>query len=215
MWHTPHYMIQHTTGAYAALYFSLNSRQSWSESASASDECHHLTDFRPHIYSALTVHLLPLLTEYDHPAQFPVLLSMLIGPMQVVGRVLKRSVVSSESPTTIGKLTFVGLPAALLSLLLFGRHGWATAMFCVLYGLSGVLTIVHGIAPRSSLGGKLWRYFRRHSRTSAAGKCCGTIGGGPIHAGAPRAFRVGAFISWLCVHVAAVLPCCGLISTTD
>jgi len=105
------------------------------------------------IFSALSVHLLPLLKEYGHTAKFAVLLLTLIGPMQVVGRVLERTVASHVSPRTIGKFTFAGLPAALLALVLFGGHGWAAALFCVLYGLSnGVLTIVRGTIPQELFG---------------------------------------------------------------
>jgi predicted MFS family arabinose efflux permease len=105
------------------------------------------------IFSALSVHLLPLLTAYGHAAQFAVLLAMLIGPMQVVGRVLERTVAGNVPAATVGKWTFAGLPAALLALLLFGGQAWATALFCILYGLSnGVLTIVRGTVPQELFG---------------------------------------------------------------
>jgi predicted MFS family arabinose efflux permease len=105
------------------------------------------------ISAALSVHLLPLLTDYGHTARFAVLLLTLIGPMQVVGRALERTVARNVAPRTIGKLTFAGLPAALLALMLFGGHGWAAALFCILYGLSnGVLTIVRGTIPQELFG---------------------------------------------------------------
>jgi predicted MFS family arabinose efflux permease len=104
-------------------------------------------------FSALSVHLLPLLKDYGHTAKLAVLLLTLIGPMQVVGRVLERTVASNLAPQTIGKVVFATLPAALLALLLFGEHGWAAALFCMLYGLSnGVLTIVRGTIPQELFG---------------------------------------------------------------
>jgi predicted MFS family arabinose efflux permease len=104
-------------------------------------------------FSALSVHLLPLLKDYGHPARLSVLLLTLIGPMQVVGRVLERTVARNLAPQTIGKVVFATLPAALLTLLLFGEHGWAAALFCILYGLSnGVLTIVRGTIPQELFG---------------------------------------------------------------
>ena len=104
-------------------------------------------------FSALSVHLLPLLKDYGHAANFAVLLLTLIGPMQVAGRVLERTVASNVAPQTIGKIVFATLPAALLALLMFGEHGWAAALFCILYGLSnGVLTIVRGTIPQELFG---------------------------------------------------------------
>ncbi|MRV73522.1 MFS transporter [Duganella sp. FT92W] len=104
-------------------------------------------------FAALSVHLLPLLTEYGHPEKFAVLLLTLIGPMQVAGRVLERTVARDVAPQTIGKLVFTALPASLLALMLFGEHGWAAALFCCLYGLSnGVLTIVRGTIPQELFG---------------------------------------------------------------
>lgn len=104
-------------------------------------------------FTALSVHLLPLLKDFGHSAQFAVLLLTLIGPMQVLGRVLERTVARNLAPQTVGKIVFASLPAALLALLLFGEHGWAAALFCMLYGLSnGVLTIVRGMIPQELFG---------------------------------------------------------------
>jgi MFS family permease len=104
-------------------------------------------------FSALSVHLLPLLTHYGHAAKFAVLLVTLIGPMQVAGRLLERTLAHDVSPMLVGKFIFAALPAALLTLLLFGRAAWAVALFCCLYGLSnGVLTIVRGTIPQELFG---------------------------------------------------------------
>lgn len=104
-------------------------------------------------FSALSVHLLPLLKAYGHPARLAVFLLTLIGPMQVVGRVLERTAGRNLAPQTVGKVVFATLPAALLALLLLGEHGWAAALFCILYGLSnGVLTIVRGTIPQELFG---------------------------------------------------------------
>jgi predicted MFS family arabinose efflux permease len=104
-------------------------------------------------FSALSVHLLPLLTHYGHAARLAVLLVTLIGPMQVAGRLLERTMAQDVSPMLVGKFIFAGLPAALLTLLLFGREAWAVALFCCLYGLSnGVLTIVRGTIPQELFG---------------------------------------------------------------
>lgn len=105
------------------------------------------------IFAALSVHLIPLLQEYGHAAGVAVALAALVGPMQVAGRIGEMTLGRHALPQTIGKLTFGALPAALLALLLFGRHGWAAAGFCMLYGISnGILTIVRGTIPQTLFG---------------------------------------------------------------
>ncbi|MRV74386.1 MFS transporter [Duganella sp. FT92W] len=105
------------------------------------------------IFAALSVHLIPLLQQYGHAAGVAVALAALVGPMQVAGRIGEMTVGRRALPQTIGKITFGALPAALLALLLFGRHGWAAAAFCVLYGMSnGILTIVRGTIPQMLFG---------------------------------------------------------------
>ncbi|NRR29129.1 MFS transporter [Oxalobacteraceae bacterium] len=105
------------------------------------------------IFSALSVHLLPLIQDFGHAASLAVLLLTLIGPMQVVGRLLERLWAHRVTPQLVGQLTFATLPAAILVLLLFGSQAWAVSLFCVLYGLSnGVLTILRGTLPQALFG---------------------------------------------------------------
>lgn len=105
------------------------------------------------IFAALSVHLIALLREYGHAAGVAVALAALVGPMQVAGRIGEMTLGRHVLPHTIGKLTFGALPAALLALLLFGRHGWGAAGFCILYGMSnGILTIVRGTIPQTLFG---------------------------------------------------------------
>jgi hypothetical protein len=104
-------------------------------------------------FSALSVHLLPLIERHGHTSAFAVAAAAFIGPMQVIGRLLERSCWQRWTPQRVGMLTFAGLPAALATLLLFGREMWAVAVFCLLYGVSnGVLTIVRGTLPRTLYG---------------------------------------------------------------
>lgn len=105
------------------------------------------------IFSAMAVHLIPLLQHLGQPPATAVLLAALIGPMQVAGRVAEMTLARNTPPQTVGKLTFAMLPAALLVLVLSGAQGWAVALFCVLYGLSnGILTIVRGSLPQALFG---------------------------------------------------------------
>lgn len=107
------------------------------------------------IFSALSVHLIPLLQDFGHAASLAVLMSTLIGPMQVIGRIGERTFARNAMPQQVGMFTFGALPAAVVALLLFGSQAWAVAVFCILYGLSnGILTIVRGTIPQAMFGRK-------------------------------------------------------------
>ncbi|HJV50675.1 MAG TPA: MFS transporter [Noviherbaspirillum sp.] len=105
------------------------------------------------IFSVLAAHLIPMLQRFGHSAGTAVLMSTLIGPMQVVGRIGEMAFERHVRPQTVGKLTFATLPAGLLALLFLGQHQYAVAAFCILYGGSnGVLTIVRGTVPQALFG---------------------------------------------------------------
>ncbi|MFC4931593.1 MFS transporter [Massilia sp. GCM10023247] len=105
------------------------------------------------VFAALSVHLIPLLREMGHGARAAVAAAMLIGPMQVAGRLLERTAGRALAPQLIGKYCFAALPAALAAVLLFGGQAWAIACFSILYGLSnGVVTIVRGTLPQALFG---------------------------------------------------------------
>lgn len=105
------------------------------------------------VFSALSVHLIPLLQGMGHSVRIAILFSMLIGPMQVAGRILERTAARNTAPRVVGKFCFSALPAALGAILLFGTQAWAIACFCILYGLSnGVITIVRGTLPQAMFG---------------------------------------------------------------
>ncbi|MFZ3285366.1 MAG: MFS transporter [Telluria sp.] len=105
------------------------------------------------IFSALSVHLIPILQRFGHSASEVVFMAALIGPMQVAGRIGEMMFARRSRPQTVGKITFGILPGALLALLFFGQHMAAVALFCILYGLSnGILTIVRGTIPQAMFG---------------------------------------------------------------
>ncbi len=106
-------------------------------------------------FSALAVHLIPILQGYGHAAGTVVLVAALIGPMQVAGRLAEMTIARRVHPATIGKICFAIMPAALLALLFFGHRQWAMAVFCVLYGLAnGIITIVRGTVPQLLFGAR-------------------------------------------------------------
>jgi MFS family permease len=105
------------------------------------------------IFSALAVHLIPLLHKMGHPVATVVLFAAFIGPMQVAGRIGEMAFAKRAAPEMVGKLTFAMLPAALAVLLFLGVQQWVVAVFCGLYGLSnGILTIVRGTVPQKLFG---------------------------------------------------------------
>lgn len=105
------------------------------------------------IFSALAVHLIPLLHKMGHPIATVVLFAAFIGPMQVAGRVGEMAFARRVVPELVGKLTFAVLPAALAVLFFLGIEQWVVAAFCGLYGLSnGILTIVRGTVPQKLIG---------------------------------------------------------------
>lgn len=105
------------------------------------------------VFSAMSVHLIPMLQRFGHSATTAVLVAALIGPMQVAGRIGEMTFARHMRPQNVGKLTFAFLPAGLLALLFLGEHQFAVAAFCIFYGVSnGVLTIVRGTVPQTLFG---------------------------------------------------------------
>lgn len=104
-------------------------------------------------FSALSVHMIPLIQKIGHSEHLAVSLAALIGPMQVFGRLLERSSVARATPQAVGVVTFAGLPAALLVLYAMGGSAWAVVLFCAIYGMTnGVLTILRGTLPQALFG---------------------------------------------------------------
>lgn len=105
------------------------------------------------IFSAMSVHVIPLLQRLGHPIGVAVFLAALIGPMQVIGRIGELALAHRLSPSAVGRFTFALLPAALLALWALGEQQWVAALFCALYGMSnGVVTIVRGTVPQDLFG---------------------------------------------------------------
>ena len=105
------------------------------------------------VFSALSVHLIPLLQRMGHAAGTVVVFAALIGPMQVAGRIGEMAFARHASPRVVGAVTFAVLPLALLTFVAVGVHEWAAIAFCLLYGLSnGIITIVRGTLPQALYG---------------------------------------------------------------
>ncbi len=104
-------------------------------------------------FSALSVHLIPLLQERGLSPGDAVLLAAAIGPMQVLGRVLEYTIGARFRPAQVGLVALGLLPLALIALAVAGS-GWLLLIaFAMLYGASnGVLTIVRAVMPAELFG---------------------------------------------------------------
>jgi hypothetical protein len=97
-------------------------------------------------FSALTFHLVPLLSERGLPMALIIGALATIGPAQVAGRILL--VALGRVPTAlVGRLIVLVFPASVLLLVLFPSSAVGLFAFTLLYGgANGVMTIVRGLA---------------------------------------------------------------------
>jgi hypothetical protein len=103
--------------------------------------------------SALSAHLVGLLTAAGLTAREAVLIGALIGPMQVVGRLMEFMAVRHVSVLVAGTIAFATLAASLVVFVLLDASFALAVLFVVLYGWSnGVLTIVRGTVPAELFG---------------------------------------------------------------
>jgi MFS family permease len=104
-------------------------------------------------FSALSIHLIPLLNERGFTMTDAVWLAALVGPMQVAGRIAEYMVGARFRATRVALLAFIFLPVALLVLRYAGLHWEYALVFIALYGSSnGVMTIARGIIPAELFG---------------------------------------------------------------
>lgn len=99
------------------------------------------------LFSGISFHLYPLLGEQGLSTASVVLVLTLIGPAQVVGRVIVAAIAERAPIRQVGVGTILALPMALALLLLPGGGVPALALFAILYGAAnGIMTIIRGTA---------------------------------------------------------------------
>jgi MFS family permease len=104
-------------------------------------------------FSAISIHLIPLLNERGFAMADAVWLAAIVGPMQVAGRIAEYTVGARFRATRIALLAFMALPVALCVLRYAGLHWGLVLLFVALYGASnGIMTIVRGIIPAEIFG---------------------------------------------------------------
>ncbi len=98
-------------------------------------------------FSAFIFHFYPMMLERGFDAGTVVLAMAIIGPAQVVGRVVVKVFAGEVSGRRIGFLVVAIFPVAMTILYLAPQQFWIIALVAVLYGgANGVMTIVRGIA---------------------------------------------------------------------
>lgn len=98
-------------------------------------------------FSALTFHLIPLLAERRIPTAVAIAAFALIGPSQVGGRLVVFLLGPRLPTATTGRIALLGLPLAVLLLILFPRSTAVLFLAAVVYGgANGIMTIVRGTA---------------------------------------------------------------------
>lgn len=104
-------------------------------------------------FSVLAVHLITLLTQAGLTPPQAVSIAMLVGPMQVVGRIIEFGFSERTSTAAVGIAAFALGLVALVALICVNGVGVAAILFVTAYGCAnGVLTIVRGTAPAELFG---------------------------------------------------------------
>lgn len=105
------------------------------------------------VSSALLIHLITLLKSAGLDAKDAVFVAALIGPMQVVGRILEFTVARNIRPVTIGTVSFVLMLLAAIVLYFVQGLSPLAFLFAALFGFSnGIMTIVRGTVPAVLFG---------------------------------------------------------------
>jgi len=141
------------------------------------------------IISSIGVHLLALLTGRGMSAASAAAAAALIGPMQVLGRILELSLSHRASAAQVGRVITWFMPLAMALLWLEGlvRAEWLLlALFTLLYGVgNGAMTIVRGAVPAELFG-------RTHY-----GAISGALNGPAMMAGAAAPFLASLLLEVL------------------
>ncbi len=105
------------------------------------------------VFAAMSLHMIPVLQAHGISAANAAWVGALIGPMQVLGRVVQATVGKRASTRQVGMAAISLLPLSLL--LLFASEQWLPVyvVFAALYGIgNGVMTIVRGALPAELYG---------------------------------------------------------------
>jgi MFS family permease len=104
-------------------------------------------------FSALSVHLIPLLRERGFSSADAVLLAAVVGPMQVAGRIWEYTLGAGLRATQVALVALILFPLAIGILYVSGATWILVIAFIACYGVSnGVMTIVRGTITSEIFG---------------------------------------------------------------
>jgi MFS family permease len=104
-------------------------------------------------FSAMSFHLIPLLAERKIEMGVVMAIIALIGPMQVVGRVLLMAAQNRISTIQLGAGIYFAFPVAMAMLALGVNDVYGLILFAIIYGVAnGLLTILRGMAVPEFIG---------------------------------------------------------------
>jgi len=104
-------------------------------------------------FSAMSFHLIPLLVERHVEMGVVMAIIALIGPMQVVGRVLLMAGQRHITTIQLGAGIYFAFPIAMAMLALGIHDVYGLILFAILYGVAnGLLTILRGMAVPEFIG---------------------------------------------------------------
>jgi MFS family permease len=104
-------------------------------------------------FAAIPVHILLILQSEGVAARSAALVAMVIGPAQVVARLVEMTAESRFTSLMTGRICLSALPVSFLVLMIPGGTVWTAILFAILYGISqGLSNIVRGKVPLHLFG---------------------------------------------------------------
>ncbi|MCY0388396.1 MFS transporter [Robbsia sp. Bb-Pol-6] len=103
-------------------------------------------------FAALTFHLVPLMTERHVSATLILTTMAVIGPAQVLARVLWFTAGRGSRPSTVGIVITIAFPLSVLILIWAGTSPFRLIAFAIIYGgANGMMTILRGTVVQDVL----------------------------------------------------------------
>ena len=104
-------------------------------------------------FSAMSFHLIPLLAERHVEIGVVMAIIALIGPMQVVGRVLLMAGQKHITTIQLGALIYFAFPISMAMLAMGISDVYGLILFAIIYGVAnGLVTILRGMAVPEFIG---------------------------------------------------------------
>jgi MFS family permease len=104
-------------------------------------------------FSAMSFHLIPLLDDRGVPIGVIMAIIALIGPMQVVGRVLLMVGQRHITAIQLGALIYFAFPVSMAMLAAGIKDVYGLILFAIIYGVAnGLVTILRGMAVPEFIG---------------------------------------------------------------